>query len=72
MDSPPLRRTVNNEYAPSLPPPPPVFNLKPASPYSWVKPSNILGRNASIRKPEVERSRDFKVMAHTSMVKITS
>lgn len=69
MDTQPLRRTVNNEYAPSLPPPPPVFNLKPATPYTWVKPSNSLGRNASVRKMDSERPRDFKVVAHTSAAK---
>ncbi|XP_033229846.1 uncharacterized protein LOC117181363 [Belonocnema kinseyi] len=69
IDTPPLRRTVSNEYAPSLPPPPPVFNLKPASPYTWVKPSSSLGRNAAIRKPESERPRNFKVIARTSMPK---
>ncbi|XP_051159912.1 polymerase delta-interacting protein 3-like [Leptopilina boulardi] len=69
MDSPPLRRTVNNEYAPSLPPPPPVFNIKPATPYTWVKPSGSLGKNSIVRKQESERPRDFKVIAHNSMVK---
>ncbi|XP_043463272.1 polymerase delta-interacting protein 3-like [Leptopilina heterotoma] len=69
MDSPPLRRTVNNEYAPSLPPPPPVFNIKPATPYTWVKPSSSLGKNSVARKQESERPRDFKVIAHTSMSK---
>lgn len=69
MESPPLRRTVNNEYAPSLPPPPPVFNLKPATPYTWVKPSSSLGKNSIARKQESERPRDFKVIAHTSIGK---
>lgn len=68
-----MRRTVNNEYAPSLPPPPPVFNIKPttttATPYTWIKPSSSLGKNSVARKQESERPRDFKVIAHTSMVK---
>lgn len=75
LDSTSLRRTVNNEYAPTLPPPPPVFSLKPSSPYTWIKPSNPT-RSASIHQVEIERerererdrARDFKVVAHQSLV----
>lgn len=61
---------MSNEYAPTLPPPPPVFNIKPSSPYTWVKPtsSNItrIAPRKSDMERERERQRDYKIM--TSMV----
>ncbi|XP_046421789.1 uncharacterized protein [Neodiprion pinetum] len=70
MDSTPLRRTVNNEYVPVPPPPPPSFNLSPTNEYTWVKlPGSSLGRMGSSRPVEVQRPRDFKIVARTSMGK---
>ncbi|XP_076755312.1 uncharacterized protein LOC143426071 [Xylocopa sonorina] len=74
METAPLRRTVSNEYAPAPPPPPPVFSIKPASSYTWVKPtSSNLTRIVPSHKSDVdrdrERARDYKVIARTSMTK---
>ncbi|XP_012281191.1 polymerase delta-interacting protein 3 [Orussus abietinus] len=73
MESAPLRRTVSNEYAPTPPPPLPVFTLKPSSPYIWV---NVPGGNSSRSMPprltESERPRDFKVVARSSAPKLSS
>lgn len=68
MDSPQLRRTINNEYAMSLPPPPPVFSSVKASaaagPYTWVKPtSGPIVRSPTSRAHEMDRPREFKVIA---------
>ncbi|KAK2583234.1 hypothetical protein KPH14_009251 [Odynerus spinipes] len=75
-DIPPLRRTVNNEYAPTPPPPPPVFSIKPSSPYTWVKPTGNNVTRILPRKPDVERERervrDYKIMARPSMAKTVS
>ncbi|CAK9834591.1 Polymerase delta-interacting protein 3 [Anthophora retusa] len=76
MEAAPLRRTVSNEYAPTPPPPPPVFSIKPASSYTWVKPTTAnVTRMVPPRKPEVdrerERGRDYKVIARSSMAKST-
>lgn len=61
-----LRRTVNNDYAPVLPPPPPVFNIKPA-PFDWDKPTHTSSsRNQSLRSSD--RPRDYKVIPRTGMV----
>lgn len=76
-DFPPLRRTVNNEYAPTPPPPPPVFSIKPSSPYTWVKPagSNVT-RIVPSRKSDIDRerekARDYKIMARPVMTKTVS
>ena len=64
-----LRRTVSNDYAPSLPPPPPLFNIKPV-PYDWDKPvshSSSLSRSASLRSSDHAR-RDYKVIPRSGMV----
>lgn len=77
MDSAPLRRTVSNEYAPTPPPPPPAFSIKPATSYTWVKPtsSNVI-RIVPPRKPdedrERERARDYKVITRFPMTKPAS
>lgn len=75
-DMAPLRRTVNNEYAPT-PPPPPVFGIKPSSLHTWVKPSgNNVTRIVPSRKADIERERervrDYKIMARPSMAKTVS
>lgn len=71
MDSPSLRRTVSNEYAPAPPPPPPVFNI-PTSPYSWVKPTSTNVARIPARKSDIERERerqrDYKLVSRSSMV----
>lgn len=68
MDQAALRRSVANEY-PSLPPPPPLFNLKPVS-YDWDKPSHTssLSRSHSLRS--TDRPRDYKVIPRSGMVRI--
>lgn len=77
METAPLRRTVSNEYAPTPPPPPPAFSIKPASSYTWVKPtsSNVI-RIVPSHKPdddrERERARDYKVIARFPMTKPAS
>ncbi|XP_011494593.1 PREDICTED: polymerase delta-interacting protein 3-like [Ceratosolen solmsi marchali] len=67
-----LRRTVSNDYAPTLPPPPPLFNIKPVS-YDWDKPthSESLSRSQSIRSSD-HRPRDYKVIPRSGMTKIES
>ncbi|KAG7209143.1 hypothetical protein KM043_015286 [Ampulex compressa] len=76
IESPPLRRTVSNEYAPTPPPPPPVFSIKPASSYTWVKPTSSNVTRIVPRKPDVdrerERVRDYKIVARSSMAKTPS
>lgn len=73
IESPPLRRTVSNEYAPTPPPPPPLFNIKPSGAYTWVKPpGSSLGRIPSSRPVDMDRPRDFKIVARTSMGKSTA
>lgn len=75
METAPLRRTVSNEYAPTPPPPPPAFSIKPASSYTWVKPtsSNVI-RIVPSHKPdddrERERARDYKVIARFPMASV--
>ncbi|XP_012264492.1 uncharacterized protein LOC105690915 [Athalia rosae] len=70
IESAPLRRTVSNEYAPTPPPPPPVFNIKPSGTYTWVKPpGSHLGMIPSVRQAEMERPRDFKIIARNSLGK---
>ncbi|XP_011311937.1 uncharacterized protein [Fopius arisanus] len=59
-----LRRTVSNEYAPGLPPPPPVFGIKPSVGYSWPKSSQ---RSTTIRKAEVARPREYKIIPRIPM-----
>lgn len=75
MDSPSLRRTVSNEYAPAPPPPPPVFNI-PTSPYSWVKPTSTNVARIPARKSDIERERerqrDYKLVPRSSMTKTAS
>ncbi|XP_014210353.1 uncharacterized protein LOC106640740 isoform X2 [Copidosoma floridanum] len=68
-----LRRTVSNDYAPSLPPPPPIFNIKP-SPYDWDKPTHgsSLSRSQSIRTVDQSRPRDYKVITRTGLPKSES
>ncbi|XP_020289681.1 polymerase delta-interacting protein 3-like isoform X2 [Pseudomyrmex gracilis] len=56
MDSSSLRRTVNNEYAPTPPPPLPVFSINPT--YNWVKPASSNTARIPVRKSEIERERD--------------
>lgn len=72
MDSSSLRRTVSNEYAPTPPPLPTVFNIKPTSPYTWVKPASGNVTRIAARKPDIdrerERQRDYKIVARSSMV----
>ncbi|XP_015110249.1 uncharacterized protein LOC107036656 [Diachasma alloeum] len=60
----PLRRTVSNEYAPGPPPPPPVFGIKPSAGYSWPKSAQ---RPTIIRKTEVERPREYKIIPRIPM-----
>jgi ribosomal protein L36 len=64
-----LRRTVSNDYAPALPPPPPLFNIKPVS-YDWDKTSHSesLSRSQSIRSSDHSRPRDYKVIPRSGMV----
>ncbi|KAK0160439.1 hypothetical protein PV328_007849 [Microctonus aethiopoides] len=67
-DAPPLRRTVSNEYAPIPPPPPPVFNMKAPTNYNWIKQTNNNApRNLPIRKANIDRPRDFKVISRGSL-----
>lgn len=68
-----LRRTVSNDYAPSLPPPPPLFNIKPIS-YEWDKTnhSNSLSRNQSMRSSDHSRPRDYKVIPRSGIMKSES
>lgn len=71
-ESPSLRRTVSNEYAPIPPPPPPVFSINPISPYTWVKSRNTNVTRIPARKSEIEkereRQRDYKLTARSTMV----
>ncbi|KAJ8679560.1 hypothetical protein QAD02_015347 [Eretmocerus hayati] len=71
-----VRRTVSNEYAPVLPPPPPIFSIKSA-PYDWDKPSysSSLSRSQPIRSSDhlsSTRPRDYKVIPRSGMSKLDS
>lgn len=68
-----LRRTVSNDYAPSMPPPPPLFNIIKPIPYDWDKPSHSssLSRSQSLRSSE-HRPRDYKVIPRSGMPKMES
>lgn len=63
---------MSNEYAPTLPPPPPVFSINPISPYTWVKSRNTNVTRIQARKSEIEkereRQRDYKLVARSAMV----
>lgn len=63
---------MSNEYAPTLPPPPPVFSINPISPYTWVKSRNTNVTRIQARKSEIEkereRQRDYKLAARSAMV----
>lgn len=65
-----LRCTVSNDYAPAMPPPPPLFNIKPV-PYDWDKPvrSSALSRTQTVRASDhSSRPRDYKVIPRSGMV----